>query len=159
MFTLSPEGFCPRTTLARPSAGPPLTHLPATLTSHLQSPEKSATLSLAFAALTSHVKHKSCVCHSYKKHPGWGYTLQPEMSSFPNLTTRHSPLGHYLLTTHHPLLTFHFCYPNCSSKEPHAVAAPESDTQHRLLQAHPLVAIPAGHPPYLFLRRIPRRHV
>src|SRR5579859_3869308 len=147
MFTLSPEGFCPRTTLARPSAGPPLTHLPATLTSHLQSPEKSATLSLAFAALTSHVKHKSCVCHSYKKHPGWGYTLQPEMPPFPNPSA------------HHPLLTFHFCYPNCSSKEHHAVAAPESDSQHRLLQAHPLVAIPAGHPPYLFLRRIPRRHV
>jgi len=72
MFTLSPEGFRPRSTFARPSAGPQLTHLPATLTSHLQRPEKSATLSLAFATLTSPVKHKSCVCHSYKKHRGWG---------------------------------------------------------------------------------------
>ena len=99
MFALSPEGFRPRTTLARPSAGPQLTPLPATLTSHLQRPEKSATLSLAFATLTSRVKHKSSVCHSYKKHPGWGYTLQREMSSFPNLTTRHSPLASISFTT------------------------------------------------------------
>jgi hypothetical protein len=159
MFALSPEGFRTRTALARPSASPQLSHLPATLTSHPQRPEKSATLSLAFATLTSRVKHKSCVCHSYKKHPGWGCTLQREMSSFPDLTTRHSPLatisftmstcekhtcnpfrirtykktgeGHAFqakgfrfssfhfrislflsLTTPHPLLTFHFCYPN-----------------------------------------------
>jgi|SRR5579859_323729 len=71
MFTLSLEGFRPDTSLARPSAGHQLTYLPATRTSHLQRPEKSATLSLAFAALTSRVKHKSRVCHSYKKHPGW----------------------------------------------------------------------------------------
>jgi hypothetical protein len=75
MFALSPEGFRPRITLARPAC-PQLTYLPATLTSHLQRPEKSATLSLAFATLTSRFKHKSRVCHSYKKHPGWGYTLQ-----------------------------------------------------------------------------------
>ena len=70
-----------------------LTPFPATLTSHLQRPEKSATLSLAFATLTSRVKHKSSVCHSYKKHRGWGYTFQREFFSFPNLTTRHSPLA------------------------------------------------------------------
>src|SRR5580693_4914449 len=44
----------------------------ATLARFLQITEKSATLSPAFATLTSHVKHKSCVCHSYKKHPGVG---------------------------------------------------------------------------------------
>src|SRR5208282_870224 len=52
-----------------------LTPFPATLTSHLQTAEKSATLSPAFATLTRRVKHKSCVCHSYKKHPGWGMPL------------------------------------------------------------------------------------
>ena len=77
----------------------PLTPFPATLTSHLQRPKKSATLTLAFASLTSRFKHKSRVCHSYKKHPGWGYTLQREMSSFPNLTTRHSPLATISFTT------------------------------------------------------------
>jgi len=49
-----------------------LTPFPATLTSTLQITEKQASLSPAFATLTSRVKHKSCVCHSYKKHPGWG---------------------------------------------------------------------------------------
>jgi hypothetical protein len=49
-----------------------LTPFPATLTSTLQITEKPASLSPAFATLTSRVKHKSCVCHSYKKHPGWG---------------------------------------------------------------------------------------
>jgi len=49
-----------------------LTPFPATLTSHLQRPEKSATLSLAVATLTSRVKRKSCVCHSYKKTPEGG---------------------------------------------------------------------------------------
>ena len=49
-----------------------LTPFPATLTSHPQGTEKSATLSLAVATLTSRVKHKSCVCHSYKKTPEGG---------------------------------------------------------------------------------------
>src|SRR5580765_3670772 len=71
----------------------PLTPFPATLTSHLQRSEKPATLSLAFATLTSRVRHKSSVCHSYKKHRGGGYTFQREFFSFPNLTTRHSPLA------------------------------------------------------------------
>src|SRR5208282_5807018 len=52
-----------------------LTPFPATLTSYLQPAEKPATLSLAFATLASRIKHKSCVCHSYKKHPGWGIPL------------------------------------------------------------------------------------
>jgi hypothetical protein len=49
-----------------------LTPFPATLTSHLQLAENKTTLSLAVATLTSRVKHKSFVCHSYEKHPGWG---------------------------------------------------------------------------------------
>src|SRR5271155_99921 len=52
-----------------------LTPFPATLTSCLQTADKSATLSLAFATLTRRVKPKSCACHSYKKHPGWGMPL------------------------------------------------------------------------------------
>src|ERR1700676_66291 len=50
----------------------PLSPFPATLTSHSHIIENTATLSLVFATLTGRVKHKSCVCHSYKKHPGWG---------------------------------------------------------------------------------------
>jgi hypothetical protein len=49
-----------------------LTPFPATLTSTLQITEKPASLSPAFATLASRLKHKSCVCHSYKKHPGCG---------------------------------------------------------------------------------------
>src|SRR6476646_4378920 len=103
MFTLSLEGFRPRPTLARPSAGAQLTLLSATLTSHLQRPEKSATLSLAVATLTSRVKHKSRVCHSYKKHPGSHLSIQRSFRSGfsrPNFfPTRHSPLATISFTT------------------------------------------------------------
>jgi len=47
-----------------------LTPFAATLTRCPQIAEKPATLTPAFATLTSRVKHKSCVCRSYKKHPG-----------------------------------------------------------------------------------------
>ncbi len=74
-----------------------LTPFPAILTGHLQRPEKSATLSLAFATLTSRVKHKSCVCHSYKKHPGSHLSSQRSFRSGSSrlkfLPTRHSPLA------------------------------------------------------------------
>ncbi len=46
----------------------------ATLTNHPQLTEKKATLSPFPATLTSSVKHKPFVCHSYKKQGGWGYT-------------------------------------------------------------------------------------
>ena len=52
-----------------------LTPFPATLTSPLQIAENPTTLSSAFATLTNRVKHKSFVCHSYKKHPGWGAAM------------------------------------------------------------------------------------
>ena len=51
---------------------PPLTPFPATLTDHRQLAENTTTLSPAVATLTTRVKHKSCICHSYRKHPGWG---------------------------------------------------------------------------------------
>jgi hypothetical protein len=50
-----------------------------TLTDHLQLVENAITLSPVLAALTSRVKHNPCVCHSYKKHPGWGSHLQIKM--------------------------------------------------------------------------------
>jgi hypothetical protein len=53
----------------------PLTPFPATLTSQLQLAENKTTLSPAVATLTSRVKHNPFVCHSYKKHPGWGYAI------------------------------------------------------------------------------------
>jgi len=49
-----------------------LTPFPATLTSPSQIAENTTTLSPAFATLTSRVKHKPFVCHSYRKHPGGG---------------------------------------------------------------------------------------
>jgi len=45
----------------------------ATLTDSPQLIENPATLSPAFATLTSRVNPNPFVCHSYKKHPGWGY--------------------------------------------------------------------------------------
>jgi hypothetical protein len=53
----------------------PLSPFPATLTNPLQLTENSTTLSPVFATLTSHVKPKSFICHSYKKQGGWGYPL------------------------------------------------------------------------------------
>ena len=53
----------------------PLTPFPATLTSHLQLSENKTTLSPAVATLTSRVKPNPFACHSYKKHPGWGYAV------------------------------------------------------------------------------------
>jgi hypothetical protein len=53
-------------------AFPSVTPFPATLTGHLQLTENPATLSPAFATLARRVKHKSFVCHSYRKHRGWG---------------------------------------------------------------------------------------
>jgi hypothetical protein len=49
-----------------------VTPLFATLTSSLQLTENTATLSPFRATLTDSVKHKSFVCHSYRKHRGWG---------------------------------------------------------------------------------------
>src|SRR5579859_61168 len=68
----------------------PLTPFPATLSGKSQLIENPAALSPVVATLTRHVRHNLFVCHSYKKHPGGGYTLQPAIS-FRNLTTRHSP--------------------------------------------------------------------
>ncbi len=50
----------------------PVSPLFATPTNHWQTAENKTTLSSVFATLTSPVKHKFFVCHSYKKHPGWG---------------------------------------------------------------------------------------
>src|SRR5579859_6870799 len=48
----------------------------ATLTSARQLTENPATSSPLAATLTRRLMHKSCVCHSYKKHRG-GVSLQP----------------------------------------------------------------------------------
>jgi hypothetical protein len=50
-----------------------LPRVQAKRTSHLQIAEKPATLTPAFATLTSRVKDRSGVCHSYKKHLGVKY--------------------------------------------------------------------------------------
>src|SRR5579872_734094 len=51
---------------------PPLSPFSATLTDCPQLHENTGALSPVFATLTDCVKHKSFVCHSYKKHGGWG---------------------------------------------------------------------------------------
>ncbi len=48
----------------------------AALTDSSQLHDNTATLSPAFATLTPCVKHKFFVCHSYKKHRGWGKVEQ-----------------------------------------------------------------------------------
>jgi hypothetical protein len=65
-----------------------VTPLFATLTDHSQIPENKTTLSSVFATLTIRVKHKSFVCHSYKKHPGWGY-ISCALSLTVSRTTHH----------------------------------------------------------------------
>jgi hypothetical protein len=53
----------------------------ATLAGSRQLAENTTALSLAFATLTNRVKHKSCVCHSCKKTPGWGSISSTHCSS------------------------------------------------------------------------------
>ena len=97
LFTLSLEGSVVEgSTFNSVSLSP----FAATLASSLQITEKSATLSPAIATLTSHVKRKSCVCHSYKKHPGWGVPFSPNLRTIKRgeaapifLATRHSSLA------------------------------------------------------------------
>ena len=52
-----------------------LTPFPATLADDLQLAENTATLSPLPATLTSRVKLNPFVCHSCKKHPGWGAAI------------------------------------------------------------------------------------
>jgi len=73
-FSPIPSSF-PNLPTCQPSnrqSTPCLTPFPATHTPLSQIAENAATLSPAFATLTSRVKHNSCVCHSYRNHPGWG---------------------------------------------------------------------------------------
>ena len=83
------------------AASSPVSPFAATLMRRPQITEKPATLTPAFAALTSRVRHNPCVCHSYKKHPGVGYALPfrspndkscgpgADLSRHSSLTTRH----------------------------------------------------------------------
>jgi hypothetical protein len=50
------------------------------------------------ATLTSRVNLNPFVCHSYRKHPGWGYILQPEVFTLHTLTTHCSLLSTNSLT-------------------------------------------------------------
>jgi len=59
--------------------------LAAILTDTSQLHENKTTLSPASATLTRTVKHKSFVCHSYKKHRGVGY---PSIADPPSLSSR-----------------------------------------------------------------------
>lgn|SRR5579864_3448418 len=61
-------------TLPPPDPSRSISSFIAILTDDLQLIENPATLSPFPATLTTRVKHKSFICHSYKKHGGWGYT-------------------------------------------------------------------------------------
>jgi hypothetical protein len=65
----------------------------ATLTDDPQLTENAATLSPVPATLTSRVKHNPFVCHSYKKHRGWGTSFNPKsflrFPALPSLTQIH----------------------------------------------------------------------
>jgi len=82
-LTLSPEDS------ASPEPGSPASLPRATERSRR---DNFSSLSPFPATLTSSVKHNSFVCHSYRKHRGWGYILPSEFFSFRNRTTRHSLL-------------------------------------------------------------------
>jgi hypothetical protein len=71
----------------------------AALTRQSQLIANPATLSPAFATLTSFVNSNPFVCHSYKKHPGVGTATITPPSPF-NFRPSTS-------STHHPLLTAH----------------------------------------------------
>jgi hypothetical protein len=67
----------------------PLSPLFDTLTSCVQAAENTATLSPFPATLTSYVKRKSFVCHSYKKQRGVGYVSFAFVARHSPLITRH----------------------------------------------------------------------
>ena len=71
------------------------TPFPATHTGLSQIAENAATLSPAFATLTSPVKHNSFVCHSYRKHPGWGMPHSHKVQSL-----HPSKASAFLIDTH-----------------------------------------------------------
>jgi hypothetical protein len=70
-----------------------LSPFPATLADHPQLTENPATLSPVPATLASRVKHNPFVCHSYKKHPGWGVHPSSQIFFLRSLATRHSLLS------------------------------------------------------------------
>jgi len=77
---------------------PRVSPLPATLTGTSQFIENTATLSPLAATLTSHVNHKSFVCHSYKNTGGWGHMFQARLFSMPSASksTRSLPIPIHL---------------------------------------------------------------
>jgi len=89
-LTVSPSALA---TSHSPLATAAVSPFLATLASHLQLTENTTTLSPAFATLTDRARHNSFVCHSYKKHPGWGSHRSSQIFFFRNLTTRLSPLS------------------------------------------------------------------
>jgi hypothetical protein len=89
----------PRGAIDRATAHPEVLSL-SLLDVSPQISENTATLSPFAATLTSRVKPKSCVCHSYKKTPGGGY---PSRDRFP-LPRRHRHTAHQSCrhTAHQP---------------------------------------------------------
>ena len=107
-FTLSPLFSLDCRLLAvGPQPSSRLTPVLATLTEDLQITENKATLSPFPATLTSRVKPKSFVCHSYEKHRGGGgvpSAIDPQIppaafnfQPLPPVTSHQSPV-----TSHEP---------------------------------------------------------
>src|SRR4249920_1600482 len=70
IFAARARRTCPT---SLPLQASPVTPLFASLTAIVQIPENKTTLSPVFATLTRHVTPSSFICHSFKKHRGWGY--------------------------------------------------------------------------------------
>ena len=104
----------------------PLSPLFATLTGHPQPAENKATLSPFPATLASRVKLKSFVCHSYKKHRGWGTPNVDSPTSFFSLSTEsatisfHSTYASFVFMLLRTLLHDRNTYPSCFQTLPHS---------------------------------------
>ena len=75
-----------------PLALTPLTPFLATLIVASQLTENPATLSPVLATLTRRVKPNPFVCHSYKKHPGWGSHSSNQNPAFLPAPNHKSPV-------------------------------------------------------------------
>jgi len=91
---------------------------PATLTDHSQLIENALTLSPVFVTLTNIVNHKPFVCHSCKKHRGWG--IPSLFSPLSPLVIHQSPLSpvESALTQNAPITRLESALPKTQDLKP-----------------------------------------
>jgi hypothetical protein len=115
-FKPSPSSLATRSlSTFRPEPGPPVSPLPATLTTRRQFTENETALSPFPATLTTCIQAKSFACHSYKKHGGWGlppWMRRPLFAVFPKRPHQSHSIA---LTT--PLFSYS-CALFCNAEDP-----------------------------------------